>query len=101
MGHKHLAVLTGDRFNNEGFFYKELYELLARWQKSGRNNEVTVLPTYRKAWFQCNPFFFFLAVSREALCLASCLRNTHNYNVLDGRNDSLLAAGEMTQYSVI
>ena len=27
-------------------------------KKSGRNNEVTVLPTYRKAGSQCNPFFF-------------------------------------------
>ena len=29
-------------------------------KKSGRNNEVIVLPTYRKAGSQCNPFFFFL-----------------------------------------
>ena len=58
MGNKSLAVLTVDRFNDEGFFYKELYGRFARWQKSGRNNEVTVLPRYLMAGFQCNAIFF-------------------------------------------
>jgi len=58
MGHKSLAVLLVDRFNDEGFFFFVLYGRLERWQKCGCNNEVTVLPMYRKAGSQCNPFFF-------------------------------------------
>ena len=38
-----LAVLTGDRIN-ESFFYKKLYGRFAETKKSGRKNEVTVLP---------------------------------------------------------
>ena len=51
MGQEHLAVLTGDRIN-EFFFYKKMYDRFAprEAKKSGRNNEVTVLPRLLKTW---------------------------------------------------
>ena len=79
-------------------FYQELNGGFARWQKKGRNNEVTVLPRYLIAGFQCNAIFFFFVVSREASASLPCLKNTHNYNVSDGRSDPFLAAGEMTHF---
>ena len=39
-----LATLTGDRINR--FFYKEMYGRFAGPKKSGRNNEVTLLPRW-------------------------------------------------------
>ena len=49
-----LAVLTGDSIYV--FFNKEMYGRFARRsKKSGRNNEVTVLPRWpRKAGFHCS-----------------------------------------------
>ena len=58
MGHNNLAVLTGDRFNSEGFYTSNFMAVLQGGKKSGRNNEVTVLPTYQKAGIQRNAFFF-------------------------------------------
>ena len=57
MGHKSLAVLTVDRFNDEGFFLQGT--VLQGGKNSGRNNEVTVLPRYLMAGFQCNAIFVF------------------------------------------
>ena len=40
-----LAVLTGDRIN-EGFFKRKMYDRFAEPKRSGRNNEVNVLPRW-------------------------------------------------------
>ena len=76
MGHKSLAVLTVDRFNDEVFFFLQgtVWPFCKVAKKSGRNNEVAVLPRYLMAGFQCNAIFFFLPVSIEALCLSSMSR---------------------------
>ena len=59
MGHKSLAVLTVDRFNDEVFFLQgTVWPFCKVAKKSGRNNEVTVLPRYLMAGFQCNAIFF-------------------------------------------
>ena len=62
MGHKSLAVLTGDRFSDDGFFFfftRNCMAVLQGGKKSGRNNEVTVLPRYLMAGFNVTLFFYF------------------------------------------
>ena len=46
MGQEHLAVSTSDRVNEGFFFYKKMYGRFAprEAKKSGRDNQVTVLP---------------------------------------------------------
>ena len=46
-GPKSLAVLTGD-YINEGFFQENAWLFCRASKKSGCNNEVTVLPRWRK-----------------------------------------------------
>ena len=47
MSQKNLVVLTGDRIN-EGFFFlqENVWSFSRAAKKSGRNNEVTVLPRW-------------------------------------------------------
>ena len=45
MGQTNLAVLTGDRIN-EGFFTRKFMATFPGSQKSGRNNEVSLLPRW-------------------------------------------------------
>ena len=51
-GPKSLAVLTGD-YINEGFFQENAWLFCRASKKSGCNNEVTVLPRWRKEGFHC------------------------------------------------